>query len=329
MRREKKFNKPYRDDRRGDDRREDKNSRRTFEKPFEKKYQSRYEKEKSFSKDFSSKSGHRKTSSFNPSFDLIVSIVAKDPSIDMLIDTVKSVIDININNKKIIICLDKNSFANSAVSKINSFFKNNLVECYIVQNPNHHDGIFNLSKGFARHYLVIESGIELCPQSCEKMILFLNDHSSDYYAVSPAFYDKDGGLVKSCKRFPNLIDLIHRTIKPESYHNSQSYLLNNMLERGEGGYLKIHSVANPIMDCMIVDGKFIVEKRPFCTKYKNQFLNNLKFAKNVVRYNKKIVYFPLARVIKNSISKYFKPSLFEMFKFFITTGIALRYKPSN
>ena len=267
---------------------------------------------------------------FNPSLDVIVSIVVKISDFENVVKTINSIKDVKFYNKKIVVSVDRATFSQSNYNKLISVFKNqHFIEFNFVKKANHKDNVFNLCKGFARYYLLLNAGIEVCQNSAEKMSLFLKENVRDYYAVSPTFYSENGDIIKSCKRFPNLADLFARFFKPSTYINSQHYLIYNMLERGDAGYLKIHSVSNPIMDCIMIDGSFVVKHKPLCNSYSSTFLNNLKLAKKIVSYNKKIVYFPLARVIKRDGEKETKPSIFESLKFFLTNGISLKYKPSH
>jgi|GEM_PF-4904625 len=275
-------------------------------------------------------SGSAKRSFFNPSIDLIVSVVVKNQTFENVVKTINSAVDTAFYSKKIIVSVSKKFNSQNTYNKLcNTYKQQGFVEFNFVENCNHKDNIFNLCKGFARYYLLLDAGIEVCKHSAEKMAMYLKENGRDYCGVSPTFYDGEGQIVKSCRRFPNLADLYKKTFKKASYENSHSYLVANMLERGDGGYLKIHSVSNPIMDCIMLNGEFIVKEKPIFNNYCSEFLNRLKLAKKIVKQGKKIVYFPLARAIRHEYTEEGKPSFFECIKFVLSNGISLRYTSSK
>jgi len=268
-----------------------------------------------------------KAGNFNPSLDLIVSLLCKKQDVKTIEASVASLIDIKTFSKKIIVALDEGFHSEQEFFALSQKFANyQFIEVKKMPKANHLAVVQGCALQ-AKQYLFMDGDVEFREFSFEKLSSFLKANGKEYLAVSPRFYDAKGRTIKSCRRLPCVKWFLEH--KKPSYKGSSVEKEFEMSERGVSGYLKVHSVNNPIMDCLLVDGEFLIKNKPLSQSYNSKLLSEASFAKKVQKAGRKIVYFPLARVVKHDEPQEPKASLGEMLKYALFNGVSFNFKKSS
>jgi hypothetical protein len=265
-----------------------------------------------------------KNNAFSPSIDLIVSLVCAKHDLKSILTSIEALINIKTYSKKIIVALDENFHSEQEFFTLTQKFAHlTFIEFKKASSPNHSTNIAGCSI-HARQYLLLDGDVELREYSFEKLSNFLKSNSKEYFAASPRFFDSKGATLKSCRRIP-CVKWFMEHKKPE-YKGSALEKEFEMSERGLTGYLKIHSVNNPILDCILVDGEFLIKNKPLKYCYASKLLTEAHFAKQISKAGRKIVYFPLARVVKHDGLDEAKANFMSFAKYCLSNGFSLGFK---
>ena len=150
------------------------------------------------------------------------------------------------------------------------------------------------------------------------MLNFMCKPNSDTLAVSPKFYDTNGGIINLCRRFFTIWDYIPSF----SGFIRKKHLEHSMHERGDMCYYSIHRIDFASLDCLLIFSKALRASGGIpsigAEKYRDAFLS-----KSIsIKAKGKVMFFPHSRVILSEVSRSTKSGgILSFLRYFTRYGI--------
>lgn len=334
-----RFDRPDRSDRHDRSDRSDRfgNSKRHNSNRFDNQKSDRSHKPKTSLQHSTKKySAARNNTSYKTTFDLLISVICTD--FQYTKDIIAQIRSITNDSLKISdaprFCLladpDNIRLVNQIITEFGSDDKVTVIKTK-TNNVAYHDRSFYAQFG-SKYFLILSDFIELRPFSFEKTLNFLRLRS-DASAAIPQFYNTNGKLLPTCRRFPNLLNILSR---PFLSKKSPLLARDTMQEKGNRSYYTIHRV-----DCLVPyfcifnsseffkfggfsDKESNTELKNPC-KFSSSSLNILDLSHRIIKGGKKVMFFPFSRVILKSHGETFsnRSGLIQKIKYLFSNGLEL------